>query len=118
MDTTLPPMREWIMRRRLSARFYALVLAGAGAAAAESLPTCSLDSLGASLDSVGVAECVLPGGDTLAVWPDQDRIGWSYCATGAEWVTDGRVVWGSHQDARLVPSRRWVRDDLWHEDED
>lgn len=40
--TTLPPMREWIMRRRLSARFYASVLAGAGAATAESLPVCSL----------------------------------------------------------------------------
>lgn len=47
MDTnTLPPMREWIMRRRLSARFYALVLAGAGLAmGADRFPACSLDSL-------------------------------------------------------------------------
>ena len=43
METNLPPMREWIMKRRLSARFYALVLAG-GAASAESLPSCSLET--------------------------------------------------------------------------
>lgn len=117
--TTLPPMREWIMRRRLSARFYALVLAGAGAAAAESLPSCSLDSLAPMLDSVGTVECVIDGGsDTLFVWPDQDLIGWSYCLTGAEWVTDGRLVWGIHQDARLYPIRRMIRDDYYVEMDD
>lgn len=118
-ETLLPPMREWLFTRRLSSRFYALVLAGAGAAAAGSFPACSLDSLAPMLDSSGTVECVVDGGsDTLFVRPDQDLIGWSYYLTGAEWVTSGRLVWGIHQDARLYPVRRMIRDDLYTEEPD
>ena len=86
---------------------------------AESLPACSLDSLALSLDSVGVAECVIDGtSDTLAVWPDEERIEWAYSVTGPVWVAEGRVVWGIHRDARLYPSRQMLRDDLYIEDMD
>lgn len=86
---------------------------------AESLPSCSLDSLAPMLDSAGTVECVVDGGsDTLFVWHDEERINWFYNLIGAEWVTDGRVVWGIHQDARLYPVRRMIRDDYYVEPDD
>lgn len=111
MDTTtLPPMREWLFTRRLSSRFYALVLAGAGAAAAESLPACSLDSLVLE-DSSLTTECVISGTqDTLFVWPDEERITWGYQRIGPEWVTEGVLSWGINRDARLVPLSISTRD--------
>lgn len=115
MDTTLPPMREWIMKRRLSARFYALVLAGA--ASAESLPSCSLDSLPLE-PGRATLECVLPTGDTLWVWPDApDYSSWGYDLVGAGWATRGELVWGPLGEAILCPVSRMTSRE-WHEETD
>lgn len=106
--TTLPPMREWIMKRRLSARFYALVLAGAGAAAAESLPSCSLDSL--PLESGrSTLECVTAPGDTLFAWADQEGIEWGYQRIREDLIEDGVLHWGIRNDAALVPENHYPR---------
>lgn len=104
METNLPPMRDWIMRPRLSARFYALVLAGA--ASAESLPSCSLDSLPLE-PGRAILECVLPTGDTLWVWPaSNDYQSWGYDLVGTEWVAVGDLVWGPLGEAILCPISR------------
>lgn len=116
-ETLLPPMREWLFTRRLSSRFYALVLAGAGAASAESLPACSLDSLPLE-PGRSTLECVLPTGDTLWVWPaSNDYQTWGYDLVGTEWATVGDLVWGPLGEAILCPvSRKTSRE--WHEETD
>ena len=105
------------MRRRLSARFYALVLAGAGAASAGSFPACTLDSLPLEPGRSGL-ECILPQGDTLWVWADApDYSRWGYDLVGAESVTRGELVWGMDGEAILCPESR-ITPQEWHDETD
>lgn len=101
------------MTRRLSARFYALVLAGAGAAAAESLPACSLDSIPMEAGHITL-ECVIEPGDTLYVWPDEEGIRWGYNRIRADIIEGGNLHWGIGRGATLVSTDHWTRRE-WEE---